>query len=480
MSVPLRRIAWLKQFSNRFILFLFLADILLTELALIVAEALREKMPFVQAALGMTFLDAPILLGVALIWGFFLRFFGAYDPRRLSSFMDEGKAIVLASLAGMLALASFFYLFHLEYRSRILFTYFAAIDVVLLLNYRLLARYAVRSLVAGGYNVRKVIIVGATKVGSELAYVISSQPWCGLGVVGFVDDDCALQEGVVEARPVLGSIEELPRLIGEHSVDDVIVALPGRDHEKIAQIVLSLQAHPVRVRIVPDLFEMVSVRAQVEDFWGIPLIGLRDPVITGFDRTVKRLFDLVIASALLLLLGPLMLLTALGIKLDSRGPVLFKPRRVGENGRIFEMYKFRTMCDGADKMMTDLEQEGTYGNGVWKRSEDPRVTRLGRILRRASVDELPQLINVLKGEMSLVGPRPEQPWIVEQYQPWQRKRLSVMPGMTGWWQVNGRSDRPLFLNTEYDLYYIQNYSPVLDLVILWKTIWVVLRGKGAY
>ena len=470
----------MKGFSNRFILFLFVTDILLTELALYLAEAMRGAIPFGSANTGMTFLDLSILLAVALIWGFFLRFFGAYDPRRLSSFMDEGRAVLLAILAGMLALASFFYLFNVEYRSRMLFGYFAALDLALLINYRLITRYVVRSLVAGGYNVRRVVLVGATKVGRELAYVIGTQPWSGLTVVGFVDDGPIAEGTEIEGRPLLGNTGQLAEIIARESIEDVIVALPGNEHEKIAQIVLSLQSQPVRVRIVPDLFDMVSVRAQVEDFWGIPLIGLRDPVITGFDRAVKRAFDLVISSALLLLLGPAMLLMALAIKLDSEGPALFKQRRVGENGRLFWMYKFRTMVQGAESMVSKLEEQGIYANGVYKVKEDPRVTRVGRVLRRMSLDELPQLFNVLKGEMSLVGPRPEQPWIVERYEPWQRKRLSVMPGMTGWWQVNGRSDRPLFLNTEYDLYYIQNYSPVLDLVILWKTIWVVLRGKGAY
>jgi exopolysaccharide biosynthesis polyprenyl glycosylphosphotransferase len=470
----------LKGFSSRFIFLLFLFDILLTELALFIAESMRGVIPFGRPDSGQTFLDLSILVGVALIWGFFLRFFGAYDPRRLSSFVDEGKAILLTILVGMLALSSFFYLFNIEFRSRTLFFYFAFIDLALLINYRLAVRYVVRSLVAGGYNVRRVLLVGTTKVGQELAYIIRSQPWTGLSVTGFVDDDPQLRNSRVEEWPVLGNTEELPELIAAHGVADVIVALPGCEHEKIAEIVLNLQAQPVRVRVVPDLFEMVSVRAQVEDFWGIPLIGLRDPVITGFDRVVKRTFDLVLSSVLVVLLSPVMLLIAVAIKLDSSGPALFRQSRVGENGRLFSMHKFRTMVHGADKMVADLEDNGIYVDGVYKVKQDPRITRVGRFLRRMSLDELPQLFNVLKGEMSLVGPRPEQPWIVERYQPWQRKRLSVMPGMTGWWQVNGRSDRPLFLNTEYDLYYIQNYSPVLDLVILWKTIWVVLRGKGAY
>ncbi len=470
----------MKGFSNRFILFLFLADILLTELALFLAELARGIIPFGRESVGMSYIDLSIMLTVALLWAFFLRLFGAYDPRRLSSFVDEGRAVLLATMAGMVALSSFFYLFNVEYRSRMLFGYFFGIDLVLLLNFRLITRYVVRSLVAGGYSVRRVVLVGTTKVGKDLAYIVRTQPWSGLSVVGFVDDDPQLQGTEIEGRPVLGTTEEIPKILSQYSVDDVIVALPAKEHDKIAQIVLSLQTHPVRVRVVPDLFEMVSVRANVEDFWGIPLIGLRDPVITGFDRAFKRAFDLVTSSILLVLLGPLMLLIALAIKLDSRGPALFKQERVGENCKLFSMYKFRTMVEGAENQVSRLEEEGIYADGVYKVKEDPRVTRVGRILRRTSLDELPQLFNVLKGEMSLVGPRPEQPWIVERYEPWQRKRLSVMPGMTGWWQVNGRSDRPMYLNTEYDLYYIQNYSPILDLQILWKTIWVVLKGKGAY
>jgi exopolysaccharide biosynthesis polyprenyl glycosylphosphotransferase len=470
----------LKESSNRFILFLFVADIFFTELALFLAEVTRGVMPFGRESIGMSFLDLSIVLAVAVFWSFFLRLFGAYDPRRLSSFMDEGRAVALATAAGLLALASFFYLFNIEFRSRMLFTYFGAIDLALLLNYRLITRFAVKSMVAGGYYVRRVVLVGATKVGKELAYIIGSQPWSGLSVIGFVDDDSTLAGSDVEGRPVMGTTNELTQVIDQHNVHEVIVALGGEAHDKIAQIILSLQVYPVRVRVVPDLFEMVSVRAQVEDFWGIPLIGLRDPVITGFDRAFKRAFDVILSSTLLLLLGPIMLAIAIAIKVDSNGPALFKQRRVGENGRLFWMHKFRTMVDGADKMVTKLESDGVYAEGVYKVKEDPRVTGIGRVLRRMSADELPQLFNVLKGDMSLVGPRPEQPWIVERYQPWQRKRLSVMPGMTGWWQVNGRSDRPMFLNTEYDLYYIQNYSPVLDLQILWKTIWVVLKGRGAY
>jgi lipopolysaccharide/colanic/teichoic acid biosynthesis glycosyltransferase len=173
-------------------------------------------------------------------------------------------------------------------------------------------------------------------------------------------------------------------------------------------------------------------------------------------------------------------LIALLIRLDSPGPIFYRQDRVGENGRPFHMYKFRTMVPEADQLLSQVTEINSQGQILFKRPDDPRVTRVGHILRRASVDELPQLFNVLKGDMSLVGPRPELPWLVERYEPWQRKRFAVPQGMTGWWQVNGRSDKPMHLHTEDDLYYVQNYSLWMDIFILLKTPWVVLRGKGAY
>jgi len=195
---------------------------------------------------------------------------------------------------------------------------------------------------------------------------------------------------------------------------------------------------------------------------------------------VKRLFDLVLSLVLLVLLGPWLLLVAVMIRLDSPGPALFRQQRVGENGRLFTMYKFRTMCVDAEQRLNEVLQETPDGLSFNKRPDDPRVTRLGRFLRRASVDELPQLLNVLRGDMSMVGPRPELPLLVQHYENWQRQRFAVPPGMTGWWQVSGRSERAMHMHTEDDLYYIRNYSLLLDLRILWRTIGVVLRGRGAY
>ncbi len=195
---------------------------------------------------------------------------------------------------------------------------------------------------------------------------------------------------------------------------------------------------------------------------------------------VKRAFDFSLGLIALLLVLPLMALVALLVYLEDGSPIIFRQTRVGKNGCLFEIYKFRTMVKNAEQLQALVEQRDAHGNRLQKIKDDPRVTRIGRNLRRFSLDELPQLFNVLAGTMSLVGPRPEVPHLVERYEPWQYKRFAVPPGMTGWWQINGRSDRPMHLHTEDDLYYIQNYSIWLDLQIILKTVWVVIIGKGAY
>ncbi|OGT28210.1 MAG: hypothetical protein A2Z17_02835 [Gammaproteobacteria bacterium RBG_16_66_13] len=237
---------------------------------------------------------------------------------------------------------------------------------------------------------------------------------------------------------------------------------------------------PVRVKIAPDYFSLALVRARPEIMGGLPLIGLREPVIEGPDRLLKRAFDIVVGLVLLLVSLVPMAVVALLVKIESPGPVLFRQRRVGENLRPFDMLKFRTMVAQAEALQDRVNVETEDGHLVHKRKDDPRVTRIGRFLRRFSLDELPQLFNVLRGEMSLVGPRPELPWLVDRYEAWQRKRFAVPQGLTGWWQINGRSDKPMHLNTDDDLYYVYNYSLSLDILILLRTPLVALRGRGAF
>jgi exopolysaccharide biosynthesis polyprenyl glycosylphosphotransferase len=231
---------------------------------------------------------------------------------------------------------------------------------------------------------------------------------------------------------------------------------------------------------VPDYFHLTLHHAEVNDLAGIPMLDLRASALDNYQQMVKRIFDLVLTTLFLVPALPLMGLIALTIWLDDHGPVLFRQQRMGENGRLFEINKFRTMIFDAEKLRALVEKTDDQGNLIHKIKDDPRVTRVGRFLRRFSLDELPQLFNILVGHMSLVGPRPELPYLVDQYQSWQRKRFAIPQGLTGWWQIHGRSDKPMHLHTGDDLYYIQNYSIWLDIQILIKTAWIVVRGKGAY
>ena len=315
----------LKGFGDRLLALLFLADATLTCLALLLAEVGRRQLPIGDPVTPEPFIKPPILLAAALIWPFFLRLFGAYDTRRTRTFLEELRAVVPAVGVSTLVLIGFFFLFEFRFVSRILVVYFVVLDLLFLLNFRLFARVLVNWLASSGRLARRLLIVDAGTVGQELASLIGTHPWSGLSLVGYVDDDPARSGSSVSGFPILGTTAQMAYLVQRHDIDDVIVALPAREHEKISRVVLDLLPHPVQVKVVPERFEMISVRSRVEDFWGVPLIGIRDPVITGFDRVTKRLFDLLIGGAATLLLLPVMVALAVAVKLDFPRPRLLRP-----------------------------------------------------------------------------------------------------------------------------------------------------------
>jgi lipopolysaccharide/colanic/teichoic acid biosynthesis glycosyltransferase len=328
--------------------------------------------------------------------------------------------------------------------SRWLFALFLMLDWALLLGWRVIARMAFR-LAKGSARPRRVLVVGAGEVGCRVAEMIGEHSWTGLTLEGYLDD---APDKEARGLPVLGTLDDAAQVVHEREIDEVVIALPPCAWEQVNQLVVTLHTLPVDVHVVPDYFALTLWRATAEDLAGVPMVNLRAP--------------------------------AIAIKLDSPGPILFKQQRVGENGKLFWMYKFRSMVVDAEKMVSQVVKNTADGKVTYKHKNDPRVTLVGRFIRHTSLDELPQLFNVLKGDMSLVGPRPELPWLVELYEPWQRKRFAVPQGITGWWQVNGRSDKEMHLHTDEDLFYIQNYSLWLDICILLKTPWVALRGRGAY
>jgi exopolysaccharide biosynthesis polyprenyl glycosylphosphotransferase len=360
--------------------------------------------------------------------------------------------------------------------SRYLFLLFLTINFTLHISWRLAARLLFKVHESPALK-RRVLIIGADEMSQQVTEMMQEFAWTGIQLVGYLSDrptDPSRQ------LPILGRLEDARKVVERQRIDDVVIALPRPSPDRINRMVVELQDLPVQIRVVPDYYSLALYRASVDDFGGLPMINLRNPALSPVERQVKRLFDLAVGSILTLTALPFMAATAIAIKLDSPGPILFRQKRIGENGKPFIMYKFRSMIPDAWKLQEEINELDENGNLLHKKEDDPRVTRVGRFIRRASLDELPQLFNVLKGDMSLVGPRPELPWLVERYEPWQRKRFAVPQGITGWWQVNGRSDKPLHLHSEDDLYYIQNYSLWMDIYILIKTAWVVLRGRGAY
>jgi exopolysaccharide biosynthesis polyprenyl glycosylphosphotransferase len=469
----------LKRSTLNFAIVSLLIDMVLTLAAMAAAVALREALPYGPDLGHIVIIHGYIYLAAVLIWTFVAIILSVYDPRRTLRAVDEFQQVGLALVISALCLSGFVF-FSFKDMSRYLFLYFFIIDAALLLGWRVLYRI-VRRLGNGRLAPsRHVLIVGAGNVGRLTAETLLENAWMGFHPIGFVDDDPAKRQSNVAGLPILGTVAEATGIVAEQAVDEIVVALPLAAYEKVVKLSVELQRHPVTVRVVPDYFNLALFRASVEELGGMPLINLRAPALNDYQRLVKRCFDVIVGAATFIAALPIMALIGLLIKLDSPGPIIYRQQRVGENGRLFWMSKFRTMVSDAEAHLEDVLRLDASGKILFKTPDDPRITRLGRFLRRTSLDELPQLINVLKGDMSLVGPRPELPWLVERYEPWQRKRFAVPQGMTGWWQVNGRSTKPMHLHTEDDLYYIQNYSLLLDVQILWKTIWVVIRRKGAF
>ena len=467
-----------RRFSINFSLLSILIDGVIVIVALAAANNLRPLLnvfPFAEE------LYKPTVPGIlfpvfTIVWILIFLLLSVYDGRKNLYAVDEFASISLGTLLASVSLAGLLY-FTFRDVSRLLFVVFILIAFLLMLSWRVVVRMLFHLRSSDSIQNRKVLIIGAGPVGRDLEDRIAQYPYMGLHIIGFLDDDQNKRQSEVD---IVGNLDQSREVIRQNKIDDVVIALPQRAHEKVNWLVSTLHDLPVKVWVIPDYFHLALHKATIEEFAGIPMLDLRAPALTDYQRMVKRVFDLLMTLFLLPVSLLIMLIIAIGIKLEGPGPVIFKQKRAGENGRIFNMFKFRTMIPGAEELRHLVENINEEGKLIHKSDYDPRVTRMGRFLRKTSLDELPQLLNIFKGDMSLVGPRPEMPYLVEMYEPWQRKRFAVPQGITGWWQVNGRSDKPMHLHTEDDLYYVQNYSLLLDIQILFKTILVVLRGRGAF
>jgi exopolysaccharide biosynthesis polyprenyl glycosylphosphotransferase len=415
---------------------------------------------------------------VLAIWTVLLVNLEAYTSRRTVALASEVWQVVRVVTAGTLILAAAGWLLRLDFVSRPFLILFATIDLVFLLVEKLVLRLGARRVRQQGFNYRSLLIVGINPRSKEVARIIAEHPHWGLRLIGFISPNGRHAEEV-EGKPVLGGAEDLPRILQEQVVDEVIFVLSRRQLEEFEESFLLCSELGIRARVAL-YFPHMKARVVLEELEGIPLLTFTNTPGAPFPLFLKRLQDLGAAAVGLTLTAPLLPVIALAVKVSSRGPVLFSQERCGLNGRRFTLHKFRTMYVGADHRLDEVAHLNEVDGPAFKARRDPRVTPVGRFLRRLSLDELPQLYNILKGDMSLVGPRPPIPDEVARYERWQRRRLSMKPGLTGLWQVSGRAGLDDFNRwIALDLAYIDQWSLWLDFKILVKTVPAVLSTRGA-
>ncbi|MHB1162663.1 MAG: sugar transferase [Chloroflexota bacterium] len=403
---------------------------------------------------------------------------GLYRLPRGVSWIGEISSVLSATSVGVMLLFAAVSMARYPASSRALFIYFWLLAVVTVGLARLLHRLLAMTLRRRGIGVKRVLVVGGNNaLGRRIMHSIATERITADQVIGFAD----LEPGDDFGRfRFLGTVQEIPRIVYDQRVDEIVIALPAASHDQMLRIMDHCQHKGVSFRVVPDLYQMRLNRVDVDSVNGIPLIAVSESQIRGGNLFVKRVLDVVASVAVLTLLSPLLLVVALAIKLDSRGPVLFRQTRVGRDGLPFTLYKFRSMRQDAEQQLEQLQALNEATGPLFKIRDDPRMTGVGRLLRRSSLDEIPQLINVLRGEMSLVGPRPPLPHEVEKYEDWHLRRLEASPGLTGLWQVSGRSEIPFDEMVMLDIYYVENWSLGMDLSILLRTIPAVLSGGGAF
>lgn len=462
---------------------LLIADLAVAPAALALASALRFG-PRDQRYWDALFPDPllPLLL-YTLVWVLVLAACGAYRPGRLWPLRQEAALVVRAAALFALLILALLTAFKIYNVSRLFLLLAFTLQPALALFSRVAVRAALGRLRAAGGNPRHLLIAGAGERGRAFARELARHPELGLRVIGFLDDDPGKRGSRWEGVPVLGGLDRLPGVLAEHVVDEVVVALPFDAFDRIRAVVAACEAQGKNVHLMADALETRVARSRVSEFNGLPLLSLVSGPDAPLALACKRIIDVAGAAVLLAAFSPVMLAVAVAVKLTSPGPVLFRQRRVGLHGRLFTLYKFRSMvADAEARLRADRRLYEMYQANGFKvpAEQDPRITPLGRFLRKTSLDELPQLWNVLKGDMSLVGPRPIVPSELGNYDGLRAAYLSMRPGVTGYWQVSGRSEVDYPDRVACDLHYVLNWTFVMDLVILLNTIPAVLRQRGAY
>jgi len=451
----------------------WIMDLAIISEALLLANLAKWVLPFGLAPEPGTNFITPLVLAMFLIsWSILARVTGLYHSRQPTTLVADLQKVVVTLVLTVVVVASLLLFLKYTFFSRLLLLYFFAISMLLLGAARLVLWKTWNLWRSHARGARRVLIVGNGEYGRRLSQTLKENPWDRSQTVGFLAGSPS-EDGL----PTLGPLDAVKQVVEKYRVDEVIIT--EQDRSAVTQVVRALQTIPVRIKVVPDHLELASVTAGFSLVAGIPLLELRAPAVDSFDAFFKYTLDLIVSFVSLLVLLPALLVIGFLVKLSSPGPVLFRQQRIGENGKVFTMYKFRTMTTDAPTAPPLPDDPAQLGQSNIKTTQNDRhITPLGRFLRRFALDELPQFINVLKGDMTLVGPRPEVPQVVEMYNSWHLKRLAMKPGLTGPMQVNGGSDLALDDRVELELVYIQRYSVWEDVKILAKTGATIVRGTG--
>ncbi len=453
-----------------------LADMIVATLVFLLAWLLRDRI----SDLYPLTIYLKLVPFFVFIWVGLLYFLGMYGSFRVKPFSDVISIIVEAAAFGFVLFSSVIYVLKLQDISRtFVFTIFLLAIVVFIVEKSALIfsfRYARRK----GYNTRSILIVGTGKRAKNFAELVGSHDEWGFKVIGFLDEDPAKSKEAINGPKIIGTFNDLPKILHNSVVDQVVFIVPRLWFEKIEDLIRLCELEGIPASVAVDIYELKFAKAKQSEFLGVPMLTFESAPDRLWELMIKRLLDFAISGLALLLLWPVFIIIAIMIKKTSKGPVFFKQKRCGLNGRRFIFYKFRTMVASAEEKLSELQRFNEMTGPAFKMKNDPRITEVGKFLRKFSIDELPQLWNVFKGHMAIVGPRPPLPHEVNQYDNWQRRRLSMRPGLTCLWQIRGRNKITDFNEwMRLDLEYIDNWSLWLDLKIFFKTIPVVLLAKGA-
>lgn len=466
----------LKKHSKFFESLVLFLDWITLSCSWMFAYYLRFYFPVIPVSKGIPpFLTYLTLLVIILpLWYIVFKAFGLYRPRRVSSRVAEIVDISKGTTIAVLILISFTFFVRQYELSRLTFLYFWIICMIALSVERILFRELLRFIRRRGYNLRYALIVGTGRLGQVITNRVHSHPELGIIIKGFLSEDKSQIGNEVKGFNVLDTFDNIRNIVVEQKIDMIFITLPLSAHEKLKTILDDIGDEIVSIMLIPDLIEIATLRGGIGDFEGMPIISLRDTPLYGWNLVIKRVADIVLSLTIILAISPLILVISILVKVTSEGPVFYRQERMGLDGKFFNMLKFRTMTIQAEK------ETGP----VWTAKDDSRRTTIGSFLRKTSMDEIPQFFNVFKGEMSIVGPRPERQFFIQQFRdkvPKYMLRHKMKAGITGWAQINGwRGNTSLEKRIEYDLYYIENWSLRFDLEIMWLTIWRGLLNKHAY